>query len=160
MTLDTLIGKKVTLVAYSDDLNIKVNKYGSYYTVSCTFIKYKFDNKLYILKVTENINDDNRSNLGEVTVVDETDSDYKNAVFQKVPQANVVLIHDDKRRVKHDGWERIEDVYEFIDDTGVVWFRFGTDNSHDYYLHNFFCYPTDIDLKSYRESILGDILDE
>ena len=159
MTLDTLIGKKVTLVAYSNDLDIQINRYGSSETASCTFLKYKFNGELHILKICVEPCDVYRNNLGEVKVVDYTDEDYQKAVFTKLPPAKVILEHNAKKRNMNDGWTREQDVYEFVDINGTVWFTFGTDNSDDYY-PSYICYPNEIDLKKYRDTIIGDILDD
>ncbi len=160
MTLDTLIGKKITLVAYSNEIEFKSKSdYGRWNDiVTATFVKFLYKKELHIIKICEDQNDGYRSALGGVEFVDATDEQYKLIKFNKFKPAKVRLVHE-IRRHSEDYSSREDECYEFVDDTGTVWFSFGTSNIDDYY-PSFFCGHLEVDTKAYREATIGEILDD
>lgn len=148
MTLDTLIGEKITLVGYTKEFEIV--KGGYYGNASCFIIVFKHDSNEYIMKIQEDPSDGYRSCLGEISFVDRKDEDFKNSTYTSLPPAKVIVNFKDTGSLNE---------WSLTDEFGEKWFTFGTSNVDDYYPSYFYTEPSNY-LKSWREAKLGNILDD
>lgn len=148
MEFGDLIGKEVTLVGCTEVFESLNNRSYDGYANNAMIVEFLLDNKTHILKILGDESDGYRSYLGEVDFITNKDEDYKNQQLIYLPPAKVRLISTSSTNI---------DLYEFKDELNHTWISFGTDNTDDYY-PNYFLNISEIDLKSWREAKLGDIL--
>jgi len=140
MEFDYFLGKEVTLVGYIENITLSNG--------SVIIVEFLHNNKTYILKASGNNDDGYRSYIDDISLISNKDVDYKNHTFIHLPPAKVKIIHIDSESYES---------YGFTDEFKHTWVSFGTNNKDDYYPY-YFLNVEDIDLKSWREAKLNDIL--